>query len=420
MALALMLGITLPVALYRNIPNGWVLDYPQYYMGGTIAIHGEWQDLYPIPKPGSMLNPGHVTESTKRPAYARLAEERHVPESHRFIQLPPVALMLIPNALMPYNVSIVVWIIFCAVCAWGAAWMAGHFYELLIQKESWMSGVITLGIVLLPSTRRSLNSGNFTPIVAFLLSLCIWSLFKRKNVRFATWALIAGLMKYVSVIFGPILVAMRRWKALAWLAGMGIASILISIAIMGTGPFIAFKEIFALTNRPWLDKSNDFYNQAIWSFVFDFVQQNPLPPNVTHAIQALQLFTLAGLFGLMARRKPNDWADPSQVIAATASMICWLLLFSPIYWPHYILYLTPLIGWLVWEARQTILSRVLAIAAIVFISGPYMNVDYGLLSLKHAPLNYYGMWAAVLVMILSVRRLLLKPVPQEAVGIPNK
>src|SRR5262245_1391431 len=57
-SLILMFSITLPIALYKNIPNGIVLDYPQYYMGGTIAIHGEWQDLYPIPKPGSMLNPG--------------------------------------------------------------------------------------------------------------------------------------------------------------------------------------------------------------------------------------------------------------------------------------------------------------------------------------------------------------------------
>src|SRR5437868_3491943 len=60
-------------------------DFSQFYMGGLIARHGDWDALYPIPHPSSLNNPGEWADSDMRPEYARLAAAAGVPaKSLRF------------------------------------------------------------------------------------------------------------------------------------------------------------------------------------------------------------------------------------------------------------------------------------------------------------------------------------------------
>src|SRR4051812_23155315 len=33
-------------------------DFGQYYMGGVMALRGEWDALYPSPRPGAVVNAG--------------------------------------------------------------------------------------------------------------------------------------------------------------------------------------------------------------------------------------------------------------------------------------------------------------------------------------------------------------------------
>jgi hypothetical protein len=98
----LLLVIGAKVAWYehRHLPQ--MQDYPQYYMGGLMALNGAWDSMYPIPNPGSHTNPGFVGNSTLRPRYRELALSHGVSEeSVRFMQPPPLALLLAPLALMP-------------------------------------------------------------------------------------------------------------------------------------------------------------------------------------------------------------------------------------------------------------------------------------------------------------------------------
>src|SRR4051794_21699764 len=69
--LLLVIGAKSAVYEYRHLPP--MQDFPQYYMGGMIALHGEWESMYPIPNPDSHSNPGFVGNSTLRQKYRELA-----------------------------------------------------------------------------------------------------------------------------------------------------------------------------------------------------------------------------------------------------------------------------------------------------------------------------------------------------------
>src|SRR5579863_2676628 len=85
-------------------------DFPQYYMGGLIARVGAWDSLYPIPIPNSPINAGFAEGSIMRPQYRDLAFSHGLDEGAvRFIQPPPVALLLIPLSWLPVHTSFYLW-----------------------------------------------------------------------------------------------------------------------------------------------------------------------------------------------------------------------------------------------------------------------------------------------------------------------
>jgi hypothetical protein len=55
---------------------------------------------------------------------------------------------------------------------------------------------------------------------------------------------------------------------------------------------------------------------------------------------------------LMLRRPIAYWRNSANVFAAAMAMLTLLLMFSPIFWEHYPVYLCPLWGWLIWEGRR--------------------------------------------------------------------
>src|SRR3954447_5825135 len=45
-------------------------DFPQYYMGGSMARIGAWDSLYPTPLDRKTRNPGFLDGSVMKPRYA--------------------------------------------------------------------------------------------------------------------------------------------------------------------------------------------------------------------------------------------------------------------------------------------------------------------------------------------------------------
>ncbi len=104
---------------HRHLPQAQ--DYTQYYMGGLMALRGNWDSIYPIPLPGGLHNVGFDDSSTLPEKYSQATTELGTEGSYRFMQPPPAALLFAPLAMLPYKTSQLVWTILLIFAAWGIA-----------------------------------------------------------------------------------------------------------------------------------------------------------------------------------------------------------------------------------------------------------------------------------------------------------
>src|SRR5262245_15309599 len=117
----------------RGLPQ--TQDFDQYYMGGVIARHGAWADLYPIPKPGAETNPGEPENSDLRPGYAKLARQYGMSElGTRYIQPPPFALLMVPLTFLPPKIAHPFWIFLLCLATWGIARQSARAYVLCSNR----------------------------------------------------------------------------------------------------------------------------------------------------------------------------------------------------------------------------------------------------------------------------------------------
>ena len=68
---------------------------------------------------------------------------------------------------------------------------------------------------------------------------------------------------------------------------------------------------------------------------------------------------------LIVLKRKNLASNPPVYFAACSVLILWAMLFGPLTWDHYLLYVFPLWGWLLWEISSDRVNRVFGIAAIV-------------------------------------------------------
>src|SRR5206468_4904657 len=126
-------------------------------------------DLYPIPKPTSVNNAGLKEDSDMRPRYAELAEKRCVGDQLRFIQPPPVALMLWPMGYLSFGKAFVAWLGLLALCGWLLGYVAGQVYREMFGRETRVSGAMMLLVACSPLMMHAIVVANMTIIVALLL-----------------------------------------------------------------------------------------------------------------------------------------------------------------------------------------------------------------------------------------------------------
>jgi hypothetical protein len=395
-------------------------DFPQYYMGGVMARLGEFDSLYPIPKPGGLRNPGFFEDSDLKPRYAQEADFRGVGQQQvRYMQPPPFALLLVPLSFLTYKQGYIVWTIAMMLCAWWVALLAGAVYRACLGRMTHGAGILTLLIAISPSAHRWVRVQNMSALMGVLIGITVLGLLNRKSLRSALAMWLGGLAKYATGVFLPLLLVMRQWRALILLIAISAASVLLSLWIMGRGPFEEYLGKIA----PTLKNTNTLVaNQAIQGFVAraihgtaetqrteDLPQKlagRPLiPPGVKTAITAAQALVILLILGLMFsywRSGARFWIDhPPMVFAAATALMCWLLIFSPMYWEHYTAYLAPLFGWAAWEATRSRARLVLVILAGAMLYAPLAVMFKRLPD----PWAAHILWGTCLLLGLAIARL---------------
>jgi hypothetical protein len=393
----------------------YAFDFPQYYMGGMIARAGAWDSLYPIPIPGIHVNVGYAEGSTLRPRYAQLADQCGVSrDQSRFTQPPPVALLYLPLTLFPLRVSLYFWAMLLTLSCWGISLHVATIYEACRADDDarpsatsanrWLAqrlgGLLILLICFSPMVHRGVRVFNISPIVGYLVGLLVVCLIRRRGPSAPAY-FFAALMKVTPTVLGPLFLAMRRWRDIALCIALTIGVLVISVAIMGTGPFVVFwRDVL-----PSLTKSTiAINNEALYPTLVLLLGRQDLPPLALAALKVVQWSFFVLIMVAIFRKPQRHWEAPPNVAAAALALMSWTLLFSPICWDHYVLLLMPMWGWLAFEALR---SRTFCVLAVIAVALCYVPMA-GLIG-NHYPMGFFPSnicWGILLTLLIAVWALL--------------
>ncbi|MGH7178463.1 MAG: glycosyltransferase family 87 protein [Tepidisphaeraceae bacterium] len=372
-------------------------DFNQFYMASLIARHGYWDELYPVPRPLSTKNPGDPGDSDWRPRAAEL-QRLHTPGDWvRFMQPPPMAVLVYPLSLLSFDRAHLIWTIFGALAGWGIALQAGTIFTMLLGRQTRGRGLVVLLTGLSVLMYRAVRVGNISTELGWLIGCATIELIRRDGPRGAAAIALAGTIKYVGAVFFPVAIAMRRWRTLVWTIALGAGLLLLTFGVVGFGPF----RVFAIEIAPTLGRSLLHpANQSAEGFLLRLWDATSLPHVPKLAFSIARLLVLVGVLALIFRVPRDAWRDPARVFAALAALVSWMLIFSPIFWDHYHVQLCPFWGWLIWEATRSRIRAILATFAIAMAWIP-MAVVHPL----PEPINSHQLWAACIMMGLAMSRL---------------
>ena len=219
---------------------------------------------------------------------------------------------------------------------------------------------------LLPLMLHAIWIANMTIPVALLIGIAILQLVRRANASSALAIILGILTKYVTIALLPLAFIMRRWSVLLWSAVFSAMIGTASLGVMKWEPFKTYQREIA----PTLTRHHDITtNQSITAFLLRATHREVLPRGIQFAVLGVEGIALLALLWLLLKQPPAYWEQPANVFAAAMALLTFLLVISPVFWEHYPVYLCPLWGWLLWEARQ---SRGMAIGAILAVALTYI------------------------------------------------
>lgn len=376
-------------------------------MGGVIARHGAWGDLYPIPRHG--MNPGEAENSTLRPRYALLARQYGFDENAggtRYMQPPPFAVLLVPLTFLPLRIAHALWIALLCFATWGIARQSARAYSLCAGRNDFVAGLIILFICVSLQAHRWTRVGNMSALIGWLIGFIGLSIAgDRQGVCPAIAIVIAALAKYVSAILLPIHVAARHWRTIIWTIAIGVTFVLLSMLLTGVQPYRVFvNEIVPTLAQPVLRDQN----VSLIAFVHRVLHTDALPAIAIIGLRIARLFSLLLILVALFGRPFNVWRIPANACAACVALLGWALIFSPILWEHYLAYLAPFYGWMIYEALRARGKTALWLTPIVGIALVLAWFPQKVFGTRHVPepINSFLLWSVGLMMIVALWRMI--------------
>jgi hypothetical protein len=357
-------------------------DFPQFYMGGVIALNHAWDDLYPIPT-NPQHNPGEPADSRMRLRYEQFAQQHGVGDSFRFIQLPQNVILFAPFALLTVQQAHWAWFVVSTLCVWGAALQAGAIHRRLSGQSSRLEGLLALMVAGSFLAQADLAEGNMSSLVALCVGAAVLDLLavdgsKRRGgaTAAAAAALVVGtLTKYAAGVLLPLHVMLGRWRTLAWAGALAAVWTGVTLAAGGGRAFgTFFREIAPTLGRSFSQSGNQSIQGVLLRVIGGGAEA--LPSACAISLKAAGLALVGAILAACWHaRQRGILREPRVLVPAAACLVCWLLLFSPIYWAHYALYLCPFWGWLLWQAREHgVVTRVATVFALAVMAFPFGGV----------------------------------------------
>jgi hypothetical protein len=387
-------------------------DFVQFYTTGLIDRAAAWNALYPAPIANSPHNAGTWRDATAKPQAVQIAAAHGVDFlPYNFILPPPASLLFYPLSFADGRTAHQFWLLASVLAGWATAVQAGLILQRCAASPTRWAGFLTLLLAAMPPMRRAVLVANLTPMISACIGWAVLLLMDEEKPLSSAMAIVLGtLTKYAAAVLLPIPVIQRRWRTLASCTIITCAWLGITLAIMGTGPFIEFATRIA----PTLARSHEQPdNIALAGVLLHALHTTPpLAAPLTAVLSILRLLTLSAILLPMVRLGKNGLRNPTVICAAALSLLGWLLFFSPVAWSHYLIYLCPLWGWLACPGDKNHWQRAtawVAMALIVFSPdqmpapafdpwGVHLLLSLGLmLGLGIARLSWHGRPAHVLL-----------------------
>ncbi|HSV13321.1 MAG TPA: glycosyltransferase family 87 protein [Tepidisphaeraceae bacterium] len=362
-----------------------------------MAKQGMWDAIYPVPIPGAKFIPAAPQGSIAKPQYAAAAQSAGIHgDPWRVVQAPPVCLLFAPLAMFPLHTAFLFYRFLSTICVWVVALYAGLIAGRIIGRPTRLSGSVAALIGASPNSLATIRTGNVSSIVAALIAVAIYELQARDGWRGGAAALGAFVLKYASFPLLPVAIVAGRLRTVAWAALLLLAFVLIPIPFIGVAPY----REFAFKIAPHFDQLEAYYgNQALRAVLARCWANADPPVTFLHAFSIVRWATFALFVFVLYSARCRIQTSARLIASASALMLCWFLIFSPVAHAHYYLYIFPLWGWLIIELRRVRFGLALATIAIALMWIPLAGGRW-----SHLPLviSAHMLLAAIIMMVVAL------------------
>lgn len=392
--LGALAGLLLILLVRQRMKPVGFEDYSVYYLGGTMALQGEWHDLYPVPLPGAQSHPGWPSGSTMKPAYRRAAASMGQPEPYRYIYPPPSALLVAPVSLLNGRAALWCWWGLSSLSCWVSGLLTAAIYRMLTGRRERVWTLLIVGVTCCPLTWATVRVGNTSAIGGAMIGIVLWGWCTANDVSSALALYVGGALKFATLPLALIPALLRRTRTVLTCAVAAAALTAAVIAVSGSDPWLEYLQIAGSLSRP-----NDWViNLSIHGLIARL-----FPQSIASIEWWLQLVTWCTLGLIAIGLHRCAWRDTAAepVLAGASALVAWLLIFEPTTQNHYFVYFYPLWGYYLAESRGSAFGK---LAAFCVIAGTMLPIGGSNRSLPVA-LHFHQLGAAVVALVFGTVRL---------------
>jgi hypothetical protein len=241
-------GLLLRVALLLNVSLGvsyvalwgmlawqglfWRADFSAYYTGWTIARDGLGEQLYDFDL---------QTRYQQQILSGRSFSQGLLP----YLNPPHATIPFIPLAFVSLPVAFAFWTL-CQVVL--LVWLVRLLLQIAREWQTRERWLMLSAVAAFPPLLFTFQLGAFSLLMLLCVLQFYWSLKQGRDRGAGLWLLLGTVKPQIMLLPGVILIAARRWRALAVVCVGGTALVLISGALLGWQSWIGFLNALRTTN----------------------------------------------------------------------------------------------------------------------------------------------------------------------------
>jgi alpha-1,2-mannosyltransferase len=267
-----------------------------------------------------------------RPLYATFLQHPFPDPTLRpaYIYPPAFALLMVPLAVLPSSVALLVW----ALVNQGALLAAAFLTIRALHPGRWALAAMVAATATFYPLWIDAAQGQANLLILLLVCLGLVGLTQRQD-RLAAAIGVAAALKLTPALFLLWLLLERRWRAAVWMAAAFLAT-------TAAGAMVRFQDTLTFFTRvlPALAHGTAYYaNQSLGGFLARVGTANRYT-DPWFLLPVVALMSLLGLLLVIAWYWRSREADPRSRMLMFLPL---LPLLSAVTWPHHLVILLPLL-----------------------------------------------------------------------------